>query len=209
MERSILASVAGHLRLDYQNYEVIIINDGSTDRTLELLKETYDLVPEEFDPKKPLLCQGVIRGLYQSRKNERLRVIDKVNCGNKADALNAGISFARHELFCAVDADSLLERDALTLIVQPFVRRFDPVVAAGGTVRVINGSAFRDGAIRDARVSFQPLVFVSNYRVFASILYRANRLEPIECASHCLRSFRSLQNLSCKRGGWLQYLRSR
>ncbi len=158
MERSILASVAGHLRLDYDKYEVIIVNDGSSDRTLELLKMTYDLVQEDFKPEGAILSKGTIRGHYRSRKNARLRVIDKENRGNKADALNAGISYAQHDLFCAVDADSLLERDALTRIVQPFVHGFDRVGAAGGTIRVINGSDFRDGSVRDANVTFQPLV---------------------------------------------------
>jgi cellulose synthase/poly-beta-1,6-N-acetylglucosamine synthase-like glycosyltransferase len=158
MEQSILASVGGLLRLDYADYEVMIVNDGSSDRTFELLKENYDLVLEEMNLATVVLCRGKIRGLYQSKKNPRLRVLDKENRGNKADALNAGVSYARHELFCAVDADSLLEKDALTRIVQPFVRDFDRVVAGGGTIRVINGSEFRDGSVRDAKVSYHPLV---------------------------------------------------
>jgi cellulose synthase/poly-beta-1,6-N-acetylglucosamine synthase-like glycosyltransferase len=158
MEHSILKSVAGLLRLEYADYEIILVNDGSSDRTLRLLMETYDLVEEAQPDGVKLLCRGQIRGLYRSRKNPNLRVLDKENRGNKADALNAGISFVRHELFCAVDADSLLERDALDRIMEPFHRDFEKVSAAGGTIRVLNGSAFRDGAVREAKVSIEPLV---------------------------------------------------
>jgi cellulose synthase/poly-beta-1,6-N-acetylglucosamine synthase-like glycosyltransferase len=159
MENSILGSVSGMLRLDYPDYEVILVNDGSSDRTLELLKSTYELVQESSDNgKELLLTKTQVRGVYHSQKNPRLRVIDKENAGSKADALNAGVSFARHELFCAVDADSLLEKGALRQIVWPFINNPAEVVAAGGTIRVINGSSFQDGGLRESRVNTNPLV---------------------------------------------------
>ena len=112
MEKSILPSVAGLLSVDYPEFEIIVINDGSTDKTFDLLKEEYALEPVVLPPGKPL-CKGRVFGLYRSAIDPRLRVIDKANGGAKADALDAGISYVQHELFCAVDSDSLLEADAL------------------------------------------------------------------------------------------------
>lgn len=136
-EATIRASVRSMLQLQYPVFEVLVINDGSTDGTLQALIDEFDLVPQpsvvrRAVPHKP------IRGIYRSRRYANLRVVDKEN-GGKADALNVGINLARHELFCAVDADSILQRDSLLRVVQPFVE--DPrTVAAGGTVRIANGS---------------------------------------------------------------------
>ena len=159
METSILDAVSGMLRLDYPNYEVLIINDGSTDKTLDLLEDNHALVPEHIPPPrgKRLTATKIIE-TYRSERNPRLRVIDKVNAGSKADALNAGIPYARHGLICVLDADSLLEKGSLREIARPFVLRPEKTVATGGTIRVINGSSFRDGALRDSRVSRKPLV---------------------------------------------------
>jgi cellulose synthase/poly-beta-1,6-N-acetylglucosamine synthase-like glycosyltransferase len=141
-EASIAASVASMLQLAYPEFEVIVINDGSKDATLEVLQREFqlELFPQAFDARietKPL------RGIWRSRTHANLRVIDKDN-GGKADSLNAGINLARHPLFCGVDADSILARDSLRRVVKPFLR--DPrVVASGGTVRVANGCAIEGG----------------------------------------------------------------
>ena len=159
MEASILGAVGGILRLDYPDYEVVLVNDGSSDRTLELLKASYEL---ELDPGSlptgQLMTPQKIRGVYRSVKNPRLRVIDKENARSKADALNAGLSFIRHAHFCAVDADSLLEKNALREIMLPFVLDSEKVVATGGTIRVINGSSFNDGSVEKSRVNRSPIV---------------------------------------------------
>ena len=141
-EASIAASVGSMLQLAYPEFEVIVVNDGSKDATLEVLQREFELelFPQAVDTR---LETRPLRGIYRSRTHANLRVIDKDN-GGKADSLNAGINLARHPLFCGVDADSILARDSLHKVVKPFLR--DPrVVASGGTVRVANGCAIEGG----------------------------------------------------------------
>jgi cellulose synthase/poly-beta-1,6-N-acetylglucosamine synthase-like glycosyltransferase len=141
-EATIRTSVRSMLQLQYPDFEVVVINDGSRDRTLEVLREEFELVPHP-EPMRRTLEHKPIRVVYRSRRYANLRVIDKEN-GGKADALNAGINAARHTLFCAVDADSILQRDSLLRVVQPFLED-ERTVAAGGTVRLANGSEVRGG----------------------------------------------------------------
>ena len=104
----------------------MVINDGSKDGTLAVLQREFGLEPFPQAMHERLQTQPV-RAVYRSRLHPTLRVIDKEN-GGKADSLNAGINLARHELFCGVDADSILERDSLQKVVKPFLR--DPRVVA-------------------------------------------------------------------------------
>ena len=97
-------------------------------------------------PTPETLPHRPIRGIYASPQYPRLIVIDKEN-GGKADALNAALNVARNPLVCAVDADSILETDALLRAVQPFVEQYDRVVAVGGSIRVINGSEVKHGRV--------------------------------------------------------------
>ncbi|WP_374665503.1 glycosyltransferase family 2 protein [Ramlibacter sp.] len=141
-EASIVASVGSMLQLAYPQFEIIVINDGSSDATLERLREAFDLerFPQAVNERLPT---QPVRAIWRSRTHAHLRVIDKAN-GGKADSLNAGINLARHPLFCGVDADSVLARDSLHRVVRPFLR--DPrVVASGGTVRVANGCDIQGG----------------------------------------------------------------
>lgn len=141
-EATIAASVRSLLQLSYSEFEIIVINDGARDRTLEVLIEEFGLVPfpEAYDQRLPA---KPIRTIYYSPAHQNLRVIDKEN-GGKADALNAGINLSRYPLFCGIDADSVLQRDSLRMVVQPFLD--DPrTVACGGTVRISNGCVITKG----------------------------------------------------------------
>jgi cellulose synthase/poly-beta-1,6-N-acetylglucosamine synthase-like glycosyltransferase len=141
-ESTIVASIRSLLQLTYYEYEIIVINDGSKDGTLAELQREFDLIPfaEAYWCKIPTKPE---RGIWRSMRHPNLRVIDKEN-GGKADALNVGINAARYPLFCAVDADSILQRDSLQLIVHPFVEDAR-TIAAGGTVRVVNGCKVSGG----------------------------------------------------------------
>jgi YaiO family outer membrane protein len=159
---TIQSSVTAILSLEYRNYEVIVVNDGSKDDTFDRLREAFDLyqVPRVYPetlPTRPL------RGVYRSRSRTRLTVIDKEN-GGKADSLNAAINASRWPLVIAVDADTLIEEDALLRLTRPFLlgRR---VAAVGGTVRVANGCTVKDGRVTDARVPrrFLPGIQVVEY----------------------------------------------
>ena len=141
-EKTIAASVRSQLQLAYHEFEIIVINDGSTDGTLAELSREFQLTPfpEAYWHKIPT---KTIRGVWRSTRYPNLRVIDKEN-GGKADALNAGINAARYPLFCAVDADSVMQRDSLQLIAQPFIEDAR-TIAAGGTIRVVNGCEVSGG----------------------------------------------------------------
>jgi cellulose synthase/poly-beta-1,6-N-acetylglucosamine synthase-like glycosyltransferase len=139
---TVTESVRALLTLRYPNLEVVLVNDGSPDDTLEVLGREFDLAPIH-----PVFRRQVdsapVRGLYRSRVKPELVVVDKEN-GGKADALNAGLNVASGDLMCAIDADTLIEADALLRMVRPFLESED-VVAAGGTIRVANGSTVRAG----------------------------------------------------------------
>ncbi|MBA2661675.1 MAG: glycosyltransferase family 2 protein [Bradymonadaceae bacterium] len=143
----IVECVRGFLGLDYPQHEVIVVNDGSTDATLERLIADFEL--EECDRfVQRQIPTSEVRAIYRSRQDARLWVVDKVN-GGKADALNVGINLARCPLVCCVDADTILAKDALLRLVEPYL--YDPqgVVAVGGTVRIINGCKVEDSAIKE------------------------------------------------------------
>ena len=133
------------LNLEYPEYEILLINDGSKDQTLEILKQAFDLHPVAVVPMADLVTQPV-KQVYKSRNYPLLWVIDKEN-GGKADALNVGLNFCHHPLFCAIDADTLIERDALLRIVRPFLEDFS-TVAAGGIIRIINDCEVEKGKVK-------------------------------------------------------------
>ncbi|WP_213297048.1 glycosyltransferase family 2 protein [Paraburkholderia sacchari] len=157
-ELGIVDCVKALFALEYPLTEVIVINDGSTDNTLGVLTDAFELTPTQrtFDA---VVTHKLIRGIYVSRVHPNLLVIDKEN-GGKADAMNAGINLARAPLFCAIDSDSLLESDALLRIVRPFVEDPQRTVAVGGVVRVANGCRIQSGRVVEMRAPrrFLPLV---------------------------------------------------
>ena len=132
----IVDSVTAMLDLHYANMEVLVINDGSKDETLDELKRAFNLVAVDRVPRAGL-SSAEVRAVYFCPHDPRLVVVDKHN-GGKADSLNAGLNFARYPLFCAVDADTLLEREALPRLVWQF-QNFPETVAVGGIVRIVNG----------------------------------------------------------------------
>ena len=150
-EKCIRASVRSLLELDYPELEIIVINDGSTDRTLKELQQEFRLRPVRmlYLPQTP--CARV-KTLFRSEKDARLLVVDKESCGSKADAINAGLNAATSPYVCVVDADSVLERDALLRIMVPVLADPKRVVCAGGIVRVLNGSEVRGGSLRRVRL---------------------------------------------------------
>jgi cellulose synthase/poly-beta-1,6-N-acetylglucosamine synthase-like glycosyltransferase len=139
-----VASVRSLLTLEYPQYEILLVNDGSRDNTVERLMEAFELKPAARLPTADLATARVWQ-VYQSQRSPNLWVIDKEN-GGKADALNAGLNHCVTPLFCAVDADSLLERDALTRVVRPFLEDAR-TVATGGVIRIANGCVVENGIV--------------------------------------------------------------
>lgn len=162
-ERStIVTSVRSLLQLSYPDFEIIVINDGSTDETFETLKREFFLVPFP-EAYRQQLDTRPIRAVYRSTSHNNLRVIDKEN-GGKADSLNAGINVSRSPLFCCVDADSILDKDSLHKVVQPFLED-SLVVATGGSIRIANGCKVNNGFIEvvDLPGKLLPLLQVVEY----------------------------------------------
>lgn len=157
-EATILTAVRSMLQLQYPEFELVVVNDGSSDRTLERLVDEYELVPYP-EIVRLAVPHAPIRGVYRSLRQANLRVVDKANGGSKADAMNAGINVARHPLFCAVDADSILQRDSLLRVVQPFIED-ERTIASGGTVRIANGSLVRGGFLVRAGLPRNPLALL-------------------------------------------------
>jgi len=143
-ELVIVNTVLGALNLRYPQHEVIVVNDGSTDRTLALLIERFGMRRVQRVGQKRLPTQPVA-GIYESLEYPNLVVVDKAN-GKRADAINAAVNLARYPLLCIIDADSILESDALLHIVRPVLRN-SSVIAAGGMVRPANGLVVKDGRI--------------------------------------------------------------
>ncbi len=144
-------SVRSMLGLRYPRHTVIVINDGSTDETLQILIDEFQLYKSsrqcaESIPTRP------IRGIYESKILLPLIVVDKEN-GGKADALNVGLNVARTPLVAVIDSDSLLESDALLLTAKPFLAD-ERTLAAGGIIRVANGCNVEHGIVQ--RVALSP-----------------------------------------------------
>jgi cellulose synthase/poly-beta-1,6-N-acetylglucosamine synthase-like glycosyltransferase len=164
-EAGIVASVQGMIALRYPQFEVIVIDDGSTDGTFERLRHEFDLIEAPCVVPNEVPTKGKVIGVYVPRlRPEPLIVVRKEN-GGKTDALNTGINLARQPLVCMVDADSILDPQALLTVAKPFAD--DPLrtAATGGVVRVANGCSVVAGRIVEVRMpaTWLPRVQVVEY----------------------------------------------
>jgi cellulose synthase/poly-beta-1,6-N-acetylglucosamine synthase-like glycosyltransferase len=143
-EKSVVASVHSLLKTDYPLFEIVVVNDGSSDRTRAALIEAFGLVkvPEAYRAR---LHTEEVKGVYASARYPRVRMVDKAK-GGKSDAINAGINCVRYPLFCVVDADCILQPESLSRVVRPFLED-GRVVASGGVVRVLNGCTVNNGML--------------------------------------------------------------
>jgi len=167
-QKSICTAVRNLLDLDYPELEVIVVNDGSADSTLQMMQQEFGLrlVRAVYIPQ---VMSAPVRGLYRSDVDTRLVVVDKESAGSKADAVNAGLNAATSPYMCVVDADSVLESDALLRIMVPVLADPKRVVSVGGIIRVLNGSELEGGRMRRVRLprkSIEVIQVVEYLRAF-------------------------------------------
>ncbi len=142
-EHVVIKSIRSALAANYPSFEVIVVNDGSTDKTLLTVIDAFGMTRVDR-VNRGSLGTRTVRGYYAGAGTPNLLVIDKEN-GGKSDAMNCGINASSCPYFCSVDADSLIERDALMRLMVPVIESNVPVIACGGVVRVLNGVRVRDG----------------------------------------------------------------
>ena len=147
---TIVENVRSLLAVKYADKEILVVNDGSTDDTFDRLDAEFDLRPIDADYPLEIPTERV-RGIYRSAITEELLVVDKEN-GGKSDALNAGVWITEQRLFCAIDADSIVDRDGLLEVIQPFLEAPRETVATGGAVWAANGCEIENGVMQ----SFAP-----------------------------------------------------
>ncbi|MDO7173261.1 glycosyltransferase family 2 protein [Mariniflexile sp. AS56] len=151
-EANAVENVRSLLTLDYPSFEIIIINDGSKDGTLQKLLDTFDMVLDDSLYHNAIHTEK-IRGVYISKQKayKNLKIVDKEN-GGKADALNAGINISNNPKICCIDVDCVLERDALLKLIKPFLDNDKKVIASGGIIRIANSCIIEDGRIIEVRL---------------------------------------------------------
>ncbi len=191
--KSIVENIRALLSLYYSDFDVVVVNDGSTDDTLKKIIKAYDLVRVNYAFDYRIPCER-IKGVYKSRNRSfsRLTVINKVN-GGKADSLNAGINVSGKDLIVSIDADSIMEPDALLKLVKPFLEEPDKkVIAAGGVIRIANSCEIDGGQIRKINLpdNFLPRIQVLEYtRAFLMARMAWSRLDGLLLISGALGMF--------------------
>lgn len=168
-EANIIDSVRSLLKLNYPDFEIIVVNDGSNDRTLSKLIDGFGLKRTNVIYRQALRTAHV-NGFYLCEAEPRLIVVDKAHAG-KADSLNVGINVSRAPYFCSVDADSILEERALLCLMRPIIESPGLVQATGGIVRLVNGSNVVDGRLLDIRLPKDSLSLIQVVEYIRSFLF--------------------------------------
>ncbi len=175
-ELTIIESIESLLKLDYPKYEIVIVNDGSKDKTVEKLIEHYDL-KRVNRPYQRLVKSKAALAIYEIEDKVKITLVDKEN-GGKSDALNMGINMSRYPMFLCMDADSIIKKDALKKIVEPFLES-DETVAVGGNIKVSNGMIIKDGQVVESKSSNKLIVKMQKIeylRVFLNSRISLNKI---------------------------------
>lgn len=165
---TVVDNVKALLSLEYNEFELIIVNDGSKDRTLQELIDEFNLIKIDL-PYRRKISTKPIKGIYLSTLFDNIIVVDKEN-GGKADALNAGINLSKYPIVTSIDADSIIERDSLIKVIRPFVE--DPeVVVSGGVVRPVNDCTVDKGFIETVRLAKKSIVRYQTVEYLRAFLF--------------------------------------
>ncbi|PYI52284.1 glycosyl transferase [Paenibacillus flagellatus] len=174
-ETGIVSSVRSLLGINYREFELVVVNDGSRDSTLETMIAAFDMREVRHKINWTRLGRPTmpIRAVYYSLRHPNLFLIDKEN-GGKADALNAGIQLSRYPYFVSLDGDTVLDPDAFLKVMKPIVeaKPGEDIIASGGSVGIANGSDIASGYLREdgVRLSRNPFVVMQVIEYFRAFL---------------------------------------
>ncbi len=177
-EVSIITCIDNLLRLDYPNYEIVLVNDGSKDKTMEVLKSNYSILElERHDHEK--FKSNPIKNVYKL-PDTNLIILDKEN-GGKADAINAGINYATGDYICTIDADSVLDPDALQEVIKPFINNPNTIVSGGqlavaNDVTITNNRVISSRVPRNIWVQWQIIEYIKSFMISRIGLSKVNAL---------------------------------
>ena len=185
-EVTIIDNVNSLLKIDYPDYEIIIVNDESTDRTMELLINEYSLVEVPYDiamrvPSKPI--KRVLKSTDE--RYSKLIVVDKAHGGRKADGSNAGINVCSNKYFVCTDVDCIIEPMALYRMMWLVINSHKPVIGVGATMLMSNGCIVENGRVTEAAVPssvfpmFQQLEYLRSFFIGKLGWSRINALPNI------------------------------
>jgi cellulose synthase/poly-beta-1,6-N-acetylglucosamine synthase-like glycosyltransferase len=200
-EAGIVESVNSFRRLRWPKLEVIVVSDGSTDGTVDRLREAMDLVPVRL-AVRDAVAHKPLRETYVSRLDPSVLVIDKEN-GGKADAQNAGANMARYDYVCVVDSDSVLEENALLRVAKPVLDDPGVVVATGGIIRIANGCRVENGHVVEIglpRSGVAVMQVIEYFRAFLVGRVSWSRLRALLIISGAFGLFR--RDAVTAAGGW-------
>lgn len=175
-EATIASTIHSLLQLNYPEFEIVVVNDGSKDGTVRAAIDAFGLQPFQ-EVHRRVLATKPVRAVYRSLRFPNLRFIDKEN-GGKADALNAGINASNHPLFCGIDADSILQQDSLLRCVQPFLED-ERTVCSGGTIRIANGCHVEGGFLVSTGLPRNPLALVQVVEYLRAFLFGRLAWSPL------------------------------
>lgn len=201
---TVIENVRSLLSIYYNNFEVIIINDGSKDDSLQKLIDEYQLEKQPYF-FEPHLSTKAVRGIYKSKNPvySKLVVVDKEN-GGKADALNVGINIAANQYIVCIDVDCILEQDAMLKLTRPFLEQTEKrVIATGGVVRIANSCVVQDGKITQVNLprQFLPRMQTLEYiRAFLLGRMAWSRLDGLLLISGAFGAFD--REIAIKAGGY-------
>lgn len=172
-EEWILDSLKSLLNLNYPEYEIIVVNDGSTDKTFEILNDLLKLKGLDTVYIRHYR-DGKVREVMRSETYPNVTVIDKAAGLKKAGAVNAGLNLAKYNHICVIDADTILERDSLLRVMTHVEKDPDRIIGIGSYFGLVNGFKIKDGVIVRRSFSYNPVVAYQNIEYIRSFI--GNRL---------------------------------
>lgn len=156
-EATVVTNIKSLLRQDYPKFEIVIVNDGSKDNTLQEMIDNFDLVETPYNYRYRVACKPFKRLFISTNpKYKRLRVVDKVNGGTKADAVNGGLNVARYPYFINTDVDCILSKQAIQKCIRPMVE-MNNVIAVSGVMNMSNGCRVENGELLEYRIPWSPI----------------------------------------------------